>query len=289
MNISAFLSKQNLNYCAHKKKSKSTQRWLDFEVCNYFPFLFHHPLAETICWNDYYLPFIQQLNHTSLFPLYLYFLEDGKKSASQASRLRTCGRFGGGSGIIVVNGHNTSWTKMFPVCITIDPITVLEVDNEKDTLNHNWQFLPENVDSTPKWHLGILDLTLRSSSHLWKTTDYLRITVQLPLQLGVVIWLVFRSEWEQWSLPYQHGIFKMWEIVWNDRDNFQVFLQSLEKVSLTYWCVKEYKQFLNITGNFLTARTYTAPTTTAQQEIIKRNLPTLPTKWRTTGVLIIYL
>lgn len=39
--------------------------------------------------------------------------------------------------------------------------------------------------------------------------------------------------------------------------------------------MKEYKQFLNITGIFLTVRTYTAPTTTAQ-EIIKRNLQHYP-------------
>lgn len=41
MNSSVFLSKQNLNYCAHKENcNESTQKWLDFEVCNCFPFLF---------------------------------------------------------------------------------------------------------------------------------------------------------------------------------------------------------------------------------------------------------
>ena len=38
MNISMFLSKQNLDYCVHKEgnSNRSTQRWLDLEICNYF-------------------------------------------------------------------------------------------------------------------------------------------------------------------------------------------------------------------------------------------------------------
>lgn len=165
--------------------------------------------------------------------------------------------------VIIPHGQRCS---QFPrvLYITIYPITVLEVDNEKVTQSQLTWLLPENVQSTPKWHLGAFDLTLLSSSHFLKTTDYLQITVQLPLQLGVVIWLVFRSEWEQWSFLHQHRSFKKSGRLFEMAETiFRWFLQSLEKVSLTYWCVKEYKQFLNITSIFLTARTYTAPTATA--------------------------
>lgn len=135
--------------------------------------------------------------------------------------------------VIIPHGQRCS---QFPrvLYITIYPITVLEVDNEKVTQSQLTWLLPENVQSTPKWHLGAFDLTLLSSSHFLKTTDYLQITVQLPLQLGVVIWLVFRSEWEQWSFLHQHRSFKKkWEIVWNGRDNFQV-VPSVTRKGVTH-------------------------------------------------------
>lgn len=125
------------------------------------------------------------------------------------------------------------WFQEVVVCITIYPITVPEVNNEKDTRSQLTWLLPETVESTPKRHLGVLDLALLSSSHLWKTADNLRMTVQLPLQLGVVIWLVFRSEWEPWSLPHQDVTFKKWEIAGNGRDNFQG-VPSVTRKGVTY-------------------------------------------------------
>lgn len=112
------------------------------------------------------------------------------------------------------------------------------MDNEKDTRSQLTWLLPETVESTPKRHLGVLDLMLLSSSRLWKTANNLRMTVQLPLRLGVVIWLVFRSEWEQWSLLHQHGTFtKSGRLLKIAETIFREFLQSLEKVSLTSWSV----------------------------------------------------
>lgn len=186
------------------------------------------------------------------------------------------------------DGPSFQWFQEAVVCITIYPITVLEVNNEKGTQSQLTWLLPENVESTPKRHLGVLDLALLSSSHLWKTADNLQMTVQLPLRLGVVIWLVFRSEWEQWSLPHQHGTFtKSGGLLEMAETTFRWFLQSLEKVSLTSWSVTEIQAVSEYYRHFFfTARTYIAPTTTTQQGIIKRNLPTLPTTWRTTGVLI---
>lgn len=148
------------------------------------------------------------------------------------------------------DGPSFQWFQEAVVCITIYPITVLEVNNEKGTQSQLTWLLPENVESTPKRHLGVLDLALLSSSRLWKTADNLRMTVQLPLRLGVVVWLVFRSEWEQWSLPHQHGTFtKGGGLLEMAETTFRWFLQSPEKVSLTSWSVTEI-QFLNITGIF---------------------------------------
>lgn len=114
------------------------------------------------------------------------------------------------------------------------------MDNEKDTRSQLTWLLPETVESTPKRHLGVLDLMLLSSSRLWKTANNLRMTVQLPLRLGVVICLVFRSEWEQWSLLHQHGTFtKSGRLLEIAETIFRGFLQSLEKVSLTSWSVTE--------------------------------------------------
>ena len=51
----------------------------------------------------------------------------------------------------------------------LDPITVLELDNEKGTQSQLTWFLSENVDNTPKWHLGVLDLTLLTCEKLLTT------------------------------------------------------------------------------------------------------------------------